>query len=171
LASSEPAPMIGTMTSASKISTSKISTSPAIGVPTIQGISHIDLTVSDLDASEAWYTELLGLTRVLDGRNDDHRFSSRYLLHPATMLIVGLVHHDDPETATFDEHRVGLDHLSFAVASPDELAIWADRLDDLGIDRQPIAEGDLWDVLVFRDPDNIQLELFHMKPAAAELLT
>ena len=28
----------------------------------------------------------------------------------------------------------------------------------------------MWDVLVLRDPDNIQLEFFFMKPAAAELL-
>ena len=140
-------------------------------IPAIQGISHIDLTVSDLDASEAWYAGLFGLTRVLDGRNDDHSFSSRYLLHPDTMLIVGLVLHDETNAATFNEHRVGLDHLSFAVASPEELRAWADRLDELGIERQPITEAEMWDVLVFRDPDNIQLELFHMKPAAAELLT
>ena len=28
----------------------------------------------------------------------------------------------------------------------------------------------MWDVLVFRDPDGIQLELFYMKPSAAALL-
>jgi catechol 2,3-dioxygenase-like lactoylglutathione lyase family enzyme len=35
---------------------------------TITGISHIDLTVTDLDRSETWYSELLDMKRVLDGR-------------------------------------------------------------------------------------------------------
>lgn len=153
-------------------STQPVPPQPAAAPPTLTGISHIDLTVTDLDRSEAWYTDLFGLQRVLDGRNDDHHFDSRYLLHPDSLLIVGLVAHDRTvtESAGFDEHRVGLDHLSLNVASAEEVTRWADRLDERGIDRSPIVVGDLWDVLVFRDPDNIQLELFHMKPAAAELL-
>lgn len=138
--------------------------------PTVTGVSHIDLTVSDLDRSEAWYAELFGMRRVLDGRNDEYHFDSRYLLHAESLLILGLVAHDRAQPDGFDEHRVGLDHLSFNVGSSDELIGWQQRLDDRGIDHSPIESGDLWDVLVFRDPDNIQLELFHMKPAAASLL-
>ena len=85
--------------------------------------------------------------------------------------MLGLVEHDQLEEKSFDERRVGLDHLSLNVASSDELVAWQDRLDERGIAHSPIVEGDLWDVLVFRDPDNIQLELFFMKPEAASLLT
>ena len=137
--------------------------------PTITGISHIDLSVTDLDRSEAFYADLFEMNRLLDGRNDDHHLSSRYLVHPASMLILGLVQHDATK-AGFDEHHVGLDHLSFNVASRDELDAWQQRLSERNITQSQIAEEDLWDVLVFRDPDNIQLELFFMKPAAAELL-
>jgi hypothetical protein len=38
------------------------------------------------------------------------------------------------------------------------------------IEHTPIAESAMWDVLVVRDPDNIQLEFFYMKPEAATLL-
>lgn len=147
---------------------------------TITGVSHIDLTVTDLDRSETWYAELFGMTRVLDGRNDEHHFDSRYLFHPGSSLIVGLVAHDGRGGtggaeatgggAAFDERRVGLDHLSLAVESSEELERWRDRLDERGIEHSPISVGDLWDVLVLRDPDGIQLELFVMKPAAAALL-
>ena len=142
----------------------------ALASPTITGISHIDLSVTDLERSEHFYRELLGMNRVLDGRNDDQHLSSRYLIHPPTLLILGLVQHDDGEGA-FDERHVGLDHLAFAVSSREELDGWAAQLSEKGIEHSPITEGDLWDVLVLRDPDNIQLELFYMKPAAADLLT
>jgi catechol 2,3-dioxygenase-like lactoylglutathione lyase family enzyme len=136
---------------------------------TITGISHIDLSVTDLDRSEAWYAELFGMKRVLDGRNDAHKFNARYLLHPDTMLIVGLVHHDangdDVNGSTFDEHRVGLDHLSFNVPSRTELDSWQERLAERTIEHTPIVESAMWDVLVVRDPDNIQLEFFWRAPA------
>jgi catechol 2,3-dioxygenase-like lactoylglutathione lyase family enzyme len=144
-------------------------------MPTITGISHIDLTVTDLDRSETWYSELLDMKRVLDGRNDAHHFDSRYLIHPDTLLILGLVRHDDIDGGdangtAFDEHRVGLDHLSFNVASRSELDAWQDRVAERAIEHTPIAESAMWDVLVVRDPDNIQLEFFYMKPEAATLL-
>lgn len=139
--------------------------------PTITGVSHIDLSVSDLDRSEDFYLKLLGARRLLEGRSDDHHVTSRYVVHPESMLIIGLVQHDEPATASFDEHHIGLDHLSLNVASREELDAWKARLDDLGISHSDIAEQEMWDVLVLRDPDNIQLEFFYTKPAAAALLT
>lgn len=138
--------------------------------PTITGVSHIDLTVSDLDRSERFYAELLGATRVLDGRNDDHHFDSRYLLHAESLLIIGLVAHDDVGAAAFNPRTVGLDHLSFNVASREELDAWQARLAELDISHSPITDHDMWDVLVLEDPDGIALEFFYMKPAAAALL-
>lgn len=140
-------------------------------MPTIGGVSHIDLTVTDLDRSETWYSELFGLTRLLDGQNDQHHFASRYLVHPETMLIIGLVAHDQPSGQPFNERSIGLDHLAFSVGSAEELEAWRHRLEQRGIDHSPIVVGEMWDVLVFRDPDDIQLELFFTKPEAASLLT
>lgn len=138
--------------------------------PTITGVSHIDLTVTDLDRSEAFYAELFGMSRALDARNDDHHFASRSLFHPDSGLIVGLVRHDR-HAGDFDERRCGLDHLSLDVSDRTGLDAWVDRLDERGIDHSPVSESETWDVVVFRDPDDIQLELFVMKPAAARLLT
>lgn len=138
--------------------------------PTITGISHIDLTVTDLDRSEAFYTDLLGATRLMDGRNDDHHFASRYLVHPASMVVIGLVLHDG-ETTPYHERQIGLDHLSFNVSSREELDAFKAKFEADGIPHSDIHSDDMWDVLPLRDPDNIQLEFFFMKPAAAALLT
>ena len=138
-------------------------------MPAISGVSHVDLTVSDVDASERWYAQLFGAVRVLEGRNDTHHFQSRYLLEPSSLLLLGLVQHDTTTAPSFDEHRVGLDHLAFNVDTRDGLDAWMAHIDDLGVDYD-LNEGDLWDVVVLRDPDNIQLEFFLMKADPATFI-
>lgn len=56
--------------------------------------------------------------------------------------------------------RTGLDHVGLAVASRAELEGWQRHLAELGVSHSPIADRPYGSVLVFRDPDNIQLELF-----------
>ena len=139
-------------------------------MPTITGISHIDLSVTDLEASVAWYTELLGLSPLFGGRNDTHGLDVRYLIEPNSLLVFGFEQHDANPGTPFDERRVGLDHLSWSVQGREHLDAWLERLDERGIPHSGISEHELWDVLVFRDPDNVQLEFIYLKPAAANLL-
>jgi catechol-2,3-dioxygenase len=139
-------------------------------MPSITGISHVDLSVTDLDASDAWYRELLGAVPLFGGRNDDRAYEVRYIVEPNSLVIIGLEQHDANDGSTFSERRVGLDHLAFNVESRAELDAWLGRLDELGISHSGITEQDAWDVLVFRDPDNIQLELFFLKANPADLM-
>ena len=39
-------------------------------MPSITGISHVDLSVTDLATGDGWYRELLGAVPLFDGRND-----------------------------------------------------------------------------------------------------
>jgi LPS sulfotransferase NodH len=54
-----------------------------------------------------------------------------------------------------------LDHLCFQVESYQQLTVWRDWLAAQGVEHTPITYLDQFDmsVLVFRDPDNLQLEL------------
>ena len=124
---------------------------------TIPAITHVAVTVSDLAASEAWYTKVLGVEPVLD--EDTGPF--RHIVYPLGGTLLGL--HGFPELASsesFDEHRPGLDHLAFGCASRDELVAWAARLDELGVAHGDIVDAGYGSGLSFRDPDNIALELF-----------
>jgi glyoxylase I family protein len=126
--------------------------------PTIlPAITHVAVTVSDLERSEAWYTRLLGVEPALD--EDTGPF--RHIVYPVGGTLLGL--HGFPDLATsdpFDERRPGLDHISFGCADRDELVAWAARLDELGIPHGEIMDAGYGSGLSFRDPDNIALELF-----------
>ena len=41
----------------------------------IQGISHIGLTVRDLNASSEWYSTVLGWTQLMQGSTDTTTFA------------------------------------------------------------------------------------------------
>jgi len=87
------------------------------------------------------------------------------LVEPRSGIALGLHHHDSNPDQPFDERRTGLDHMSFAVAAHAELDVWARWLDSLGVENSGVVDTDdpvPYSVVVFRDPDNIQLELIYM---------
>lgn len=126
------------------------------------GISHLDLSVSDVEASAGWYQRVLGLERLR--RSDLPGRTMIVLLHRPSGLIIGLNQHADMPGGRFDERRCGLDHVGFAVADRAELDAWQARLAQLEVEHSPVAEADSGAALVFRDPDNIQLEMWWTRP-------
>ena len=64
---------------------------------------------------------------------------------------------------TFDENRVGLDHVSFSVAAREDLDEAASLLDARGVHHGGVKDIGSAYILEFRDPDNIALELFAAK--------
>jgi catechol 2,3-dioxygenase-like lactoylglutathione lyase family enzyme len=130
---------------------------------TIRDIHHLGLTVRDVDASARWYEKTLGFRR--DGAFEDPAGARRkvFLRHEGLGSRLGLTQHREATKVAFAETTVGLDHLSFAVATAEDLRSWAERLEALDVQHSPIAPANSIpgaQVLVFRDPDNIQLELF-----------
>jgi glyoxylase I family protein len=129
----------------------------------IRGIHHLGLTVRDLEASAAWYAEVLGFRRDGEYESPDGTRRKVFLRHDGFPVRLGLTYHRDGVLDGFDERRVGLDHLAFAVSDRAELDNWATRLDAAGVVHSSVAPANSIPgaaVLVLRDPDNIQLELF-----------
>lgn len=129
---------------------------------TITRIHHLGLTVSDADASAQWYSTVLGFRRAGDYASPDGSRRKVFLDHDGFDVRLGLCQHAGAIGDRFDETRPGLDHLSFAVDSAAELRDWEQRLDSHGVRYTPVASANTIpgaQVLVFRDPDNIQLEL------------
>ncbi len=121
-------------------------------------IHHLRLTVSDLERAQAFYTGVLGFQVVAE------RPSGVILSNGATLLGLGPA----PSSARaiegdrFDENRIGLDHLALGVASREVLDQALRLLDERGVPHGEVTDlgpGLGTYMLLFRDPDNIQLEL------------
>jgi glyoxylase I family protein len=127
-------------------------------MPATEGVSHTALTVTDIGASVEWYKRVFDAA-VLWEEDDDP--AHEFVLLFAPPLAIGLHRHSGTAAGdAFSETRVGLDHLSFQVPDRAALEEWEKRLDELDVSHSPITEAPYGTVLVFRDPDNIQLEFF-----------
>jgi catechol-2,3-dioxygenase len=131
-------------------------------------LGHIALTVTDLDSSIEWYSEVFDIKQLMEGPHEGGYM--KLLADDAMSFIIVLHRHDVNDGALFSERGTGLDHVGFNVPTRDDLVAWQDHLEQHGVVRadaadkpltqSPIADEFYGSVLVFRDPDNIQLELF-----------
>jgi glyoxylase I family protein len=129
----------------------------------ITGLHHLGLTVRDVEVSAAWYERVLGFRRAGGFEAPDGARRKVFLQHDSLPVRLGLTQHRPGTPDPFDETRAGLDHLAFAVSRRADLEAWAARLAAAGVTCSPVAAANSVPgaaVLVFRDPDNIQLELF-----------
>lgn len=123
------------------------------------GIHHVVLNVRDLDTSVRWYSEVLDFSVLFPVSNDS--FERRVMRHPSG-TVIGLTKHRHADAdAEFSERRTGLDHLAFTVDTQAQLEAWVARLTAAGVAHSGIKVTPLgFSLLVFRDPDNIQLEMY-----------
>ena len=128
-------------------------------MPDFPPIAHIAVTVTDLRRSTRWYSELLAAEPVLDEDEQVGGFHHTVFVLSGGQLL-GLHTHSQTADERFDERRTGLDHVAFACRDRDELASWAARLDELGIEHGGIKDAHYGSGVSFRDPDGIALEFF-----------
>ncbi len=131
-------------------------------------LHHIALTVTDVDASVRWYEAVFDLKLVMDV---PHRGGVGKLLADESWELAIVLHrHDTNDGAVFSETVTGLDHVGLLVPTRGDLEAWQAHLQAHGVapsdvadsplTQSPIADEAYGSVLVFRDPDNIQLEMF-----------
>jgi glyoxylase I family protein len=134
-------------------------TGPWDGVGMTVNLHHVAITVTDIDASVAWYTDLFGFTQLI---RDDHTTGGGHgvvIGKPDWSMFVVLNHHPTNQGETFDPTRTGLDHVGFTVADRDAVVEWEKRLTDKGVKHSPITDHDWGSSLNFRDPDDMQLQI------------
>ena len=133
-------------------------------MPSMQGTSHLALTVSDPRASIEWYEKVFGGARVPMADEPGHLVIG--LLTPDGFFIGLQGHGATPKGDQFSEFRVGLDHVAFRCGDRAAVEEWAKRLDEVGVEHSGLKDVPYGTVLTFRDPDNIQLEFYSVPPGA-----
>ena len=131
-------------------------------MPDIKSVHHVSVTVTDLDRSVAWYERVFGFTKVKEDKHPDGTVYFVLLGSADFAVLVALHVHPSNDKERFSETRTGLDHVGFTVASHAELEEWQARLTELDIEHSPVNDQPGYSVVVFRDPDNIQLEFIAM---------
>ena len=131
------------------------------------GYAHVRITVTDIARSRKFYDDVFGFPvafEVPDGADDATREALGFLFGgliyrlPGGQLL-GLRPVAEAGDA-FSEDRVGLDHLALAVGGADELSAAVALLDGLGIAHEPVKDLGRAQILEFRDPDGVALELY-----------
>ena len=127
--------------------------------PQLTGVCHVTLTVNDLDATTAWYRDVLGFRELLRYRNGAIASHCQVMDHADLPgFLLAFMRFDGADGTRFDEHVTGLDHLALGVGDHAALGAWREHLEALGI---PYTTSDLPElsIVVVRDPDGVQLEL------------
>ncbi len=126
--------------------------------PATLGMRHVALNVSDMDACEHFYVELLGMS--VEWRPDPDNL---YLTSGNDNLAL---------------HRAGtapsatgqrLDHIGFFIATPEQVDKWHDFLESSGveIDAPPRTHRDGARSFYCRDPDGNSVQVIYHPPIAA----
>lgn len=128
------------------------------GAP-ITGLSHVQLLVSDVDASASWYTTVLGL----DPYAEDRAVGYIALRHRGARMVIVLTTGTGAGSPAGREAGLGpsgsLDHLAFAVTDGAALAAWADHLTESDVVHPGVVLENGNPTLHLRDPDGIAIEL------------
>ena len=134
----------------------------------MEAIHHLDLVVSDLERSLAFYRPLLApLGFVSEGRIDGERGERVvYLNRIAGGGAIGLrAARSDAHEVPYDRYGVGVHHVAFTATSRamvDERAAWL-REQGVAIESGPQDYDYIpgYYAVFFADPDGIKLEIVH----------
>lgn len=129
----------------------------------VGGINHFGLTVTDLNATELFFTDVLGFELL--GRDD---YPSVAVANDD--ILITLWQASNPDSAVqFDrKNNVGLHHLAFDVGSFDELDSLNSLLSDtpgvtIEFSPEPLSGGPTRHMMI-REPSGNRLEFIHNPP-------
>ena len=137
---------------------------PPCGMRSIDGISHLSLTVPDMQRARWFWTAVMGFEVAIEVPG------ATVCIHRGSGTVLGFRDHAGSVTGSFDETRVGMDHIALAVSSVAALEEWASWLDQHDVEHSEMVQSDLGYHLNLRAPDNIAVELFVLRAEVAAAL-
>jgi glyoxylase I family protein len=140
--------------------------------PDSVGLSHLGLSVSNLERSISFYGDVLGATLArtpYDG--DSPAFSGCMAVVIIGSLILDLFEHSANGGLQFDPTSTGLDHLALVTQSSEDLQRWTRWLDLQKVQHSEIRTAQGMGLMFdFADPDGIQWEFLYLDPEKLQQL-
>jgi glyoxylase I family protein len=132
----------------------------------ITGLHHVRISVSDLARSRAFYEGVLGLAPAIESEGDP---SDPAVLRDPGAFFGGVIYSVgdqllglrpvEGDGGAFDPAVRGLDHVSLAVSSRDDLVAAAVLFAERGIAHGEVTDIGGMSILSVQDPDDINVEL------------
>ncbi|WP_327399338.1 VOC family protein [Streptomyces sp. NBC_01288] len=125
-------------------------------MPELAGIHHVKMPVTDLDRSRDWYGRVLGFKVTYEFQDADGVVRGVAGEVPGlgdSMLCLRV-------NSQAAQGCQGFDPVSFAVRDKADVEAWAAHLDTLGVPHSPVIEASIGWLLVFNDPDGLDLHLY-----------
>lgn len=122
--------------------------------PPLCGLCHVALNVPDVEASLAFYRDVVGMT--IEWRPDPDNV---YLTSGRDNLAIHKAQQGDPTPSA-------LDHIGFALPSADAVDAWADYFRAQGhpLTKEPKTHRDGARSLYLRDPSGVLVQFIHHPP-------
>ena len=120
-------------------------------------VHHLTLSVTDIERSAEWYQGLLGPASLIERHGPTW---SRIRMQWPSGLVIGVTRHERTGDDSFDETRVGLDHIGLGCGNEAEVRSWHALLESLGYTHGPVEAAPYGWAVTARDPDNIAVEFF-----------
>jgi catechol 2,3-dioxygenase-like lactoylglutathione lyase family enzyme len=129
----------------------------------ILGLHHIKIPVSDLPRSRAWYERVFDLDPLTEFRDDDDGVVRGVLYRSQGDLMLSLREH--PLAA---QGFAGFDPFAILLRGRSDIDHWVARLDDLGVAHSAVVEASIGYILMFDDPDGLQLRFYTLNEQGAD---
>ena len=126
----------------------------------LTGLHHVTAITRDLDATTAFYRDVLGLALVRQEANPDDPEARHFwfgAVNGAAGTLVSFLEY--PELDSSPPGGGSTHHFALAVESAEELGAWADYLRSRGVECTDVMDRGSFKSIYLRDPDGRIVEI------------
>jgi catechol 2,3-dioxygenase-like lactoylglutathione lyase family enzyme len=126
----------------------------------LTGLHHVTAITRDLEATTAFYRDVLGLTLVREEANPDDPGARHFWFGEAdgrAGTLVSFLEYPDLESAPVGVG--GTHHFALAVGSDEELDAWVDYLRSRDVECTDVLDRGTFRSVYLRDPDGRIVEI------------
>ena len=128
--------------------------------PTLSGIHHPKIPVSDIEQTAAWFEKTLLARRIprFDHKDENGTLYAAMMMLPGVDKPLELRH--APRAA---KAIAGYDPVTFQVDKKEDLDVWAKQLDAAGWQHSGVIQGYIGHLIEMKTPDRLEIG-FYTKP-------